>query len=198
MAYKASTAILGASATSNALCFDISVNYSECTAAFLSLGARRVVVIEPLPTRTLDLTLPNIALNKRAAESCVSQWSRGGTPEEDAGHAVNGNPEKDYGFHTGFEPYPWWMVDLGSAAQPHFIRIYNRDFVSDSVQLRASLLLVEVSNDGKQWKPLFHTRPGHLFGGYSGGSPLLWSAKKPVETRIRSNFHPASRGAAPC
>ena len=76
------------------------------------------------------------------------------------------------------------MVDLGSAAQPHFIRIYNRDFVSDSVQLRASLLLVEVSNDGKQWKPLFHTRPGHLFGGYSGGSPLLWSAKKPVETRF--------------
>ena len=133
---------------------------------------------------TLDLTLPNIALNKRATQSSVSQWSRGSTPEEDARHAVNGNPEKDYGFHTDFEPYPWWMVDLGNTAQMHFIRIYNRDFVSDSVQLRASPLLVEVSNEGKQWKPLFHTPPGHLFGGYRGGSPLLWSAKEPVEARF--------------
>ena len=133
---------------------------------------------------SLNLTLPNIARNKRATQSSISQWSRGSTPEEDAGHAINGNPEKDYGFHTDFEPYPWWMVDLGSAAQVHFIRIYNRDFVSDSVQLRASPLLVEVSNEGEHWKPLFNTRPGYLFGGYSGGSPLLWSAKEPLEARF--------------
>jgi FkbM family methyltransferase len=34
---------------SQALCFDIGANFGECTAAFLSLGARRVVAVEPQP-----------------------------------------------------------------------------------------------------------------------------------------------------
>ena len=80
--------------------------------------------------RPVDLTLPNIALNKRATQSSLSQWSRGSTPEEDAGQAVNGLPAKDYAFHTDNEHNPWWMVDLGSAAQIHLIRIYNRDLRS--------------------------------------------------------------------
>jgi FkbM family methyltransferase len=33
----------------NALCFDIGANHGEHTAAFLSLGARRVVAVEPQP-----------------------------------------------------------------------------------------------------------------------------------------------------
>src|SRR5262245_33059086 len=33
----------------NALCFDVGANHGEHTAAFLSLGARRVVAVEPQP-----------------------------------------------------------------------------------------------------------------------------------------------------
>ena len=76
-----------------------------------------------LPTRplqdelSLDLTLPNIALNKKATQSSVSKWSRGITPEEDARRGVDGNPAKDYGFHTDDDENPWWMVDFGGTAK---------------------------------------------------------------------------------
>jgi len=132
----------------------------------------------------IDLTLPNLALNKRATQSSLSRWSIGSTLEQDAANAVNGNPSKEYGFHTDNVSNPWWMVDLGSAARMHFIRIFNRDLVPESIQLRASPLVVEVSSDGEQWSPLFRTRPGQLFGGFSAGRPLVWSTKDPVETRF--------------
>ena len=52
------------------------------------------------------------------------------------------------------------------------------------MQRRASPLVVEVSNDEGQWTLLFRTKPGQLFGGYSGGRPLVWSAPAPVEARF--------------
>ena len=79
----------------------------------------------------IDLSLPNLAMNKPATQSSLSRWSRGSTLEEDAGNAVNGNPSKDYGFHTDHELNPWWMVDLGITAYIHFIRIFNRQFVPE-------------------------------------------------------------------
>jgi FkbM family methyltransferase len=132
----------------------------------------------------VDLSLPNLALNKRATQSSLSRWSKGSTLEEDAGNAVNGNPSKDYGFHTDHEVDPWWMVDLGTCAHVHFIRIFNRQFVPEWMQRRASPLVVEASNDGDQWTALFRTKSGQLFGGYSGGQPLVWSAPAPVEGRF--------------
>jgi hypothetical protein len=132
----------------------------------------------------VDPSLPNLALNKPATQSSLSGWSKGSTLEEDAGNAVNGNPSKDYGFHTDLEPNPWWMVDLGTSARVHFIRIFNRQFVPEWMQRRASPLVVDVSNDAEEWTPLFRTKPGQLFGGYSAGRPLVWSASAPVEARF--------------
>jgi hypothetical protein len=105
-------------------------------------------------------------------------------PSADAGHAVNGEPSKDYGFHTNNDPSPWWMVDLESVAMVHLIRIFNRDVALEWMQRRASPLVVEASNDGEWWTLLFQTYPGHLFGGYSGESPLVWSPSSPVEARF--------------
>lgn len=132
----------------------------------------------------LDLSLPNLALGKLATQSSVSEWSRGATPEKDAGNAVNGQPSQDYGCHTDNDPNPWWMVDLASTARVSFIRIFNRDFIPDWMQRRASPLLVEASVDGKVWTLLLRTEQGHLFGGYSGGAPLVWSSSEPVEARF--------------
>jgi F5/8 type C domain len=142
-----------------------------------------------LPTRPIqeevppDLTLPNLALNKPATQSSLSQWSKGTTVEEDAGYAVSGDPSRD-GFHTNSDPNPWWMVDLGSTAQVHFIRIFNRERIPDWIQQRANPLVVELSDDGEKWDTLFRTNRGQVFGGYSGGRPLLWSTKHPVEARF--------------
>jgi hypothetical protein len=132
----------------------------------------------------IDITLPNIAINKRAIQSSLSKWSKGRTLEADATNAVNGDPSKDYGFHTDNDPPPWWMVDLGNTALVHFIRIFNRDLVPDWIQRRASPLTIEASVDGEQWNLLLRTQPGHLFGGYSGGRPLVWSTKDLVEARF--------------
>lgn len=143
-----------------------------------------------LPTRpmqnklSIDLTLSNLAINKRATQSSLSQWSKGSSVEEDAGNAVNGKPWEDYGFHTDEEDNPWWMVDLGRPSQLQFMRIFNRDPVPEWIQRRASPLVVEVSNDRDQWRILFSTEPGQIFGGYWGGRPLLWGAQQPIEARF--------------
>ena len=142
-----------------------------------------------LPTRPvqeevpLDLTLSNLAVNKPATQSSLSQWSKGATVEEDAGYAVSGDPSQD-GFHTNDDPNPWWMVDLGSTAQVHFIRIFNRERIPEWIKQRANPLVIELSEDGEQWDTLFCTRRGQVFGGYDGGRPLLWSTKHPVTARF--------------
>jgi F5/8 type C domain len=143
-----------------------------------------------LPTAPLqgdvvvDVSLANIALNKPATQSSLSQWSKGTTPEEDAANAVNGNPSKDYGFHTEADSEPWWLVDLERVAEIHYLRIFNRDFVPEDLQRRTSPLRVEISNDRSNWSELFITRTGQVFGGYSTGRPLLWTAKDPVKARF--------------
>jgi hypothetical protein len=142
------------------------------------------------PTRPMqadlpaNLTLANLALNKRATQSSLSQWSVGATLAQDAANAVNGNPAKDFGFHTDQEHGPWWMVDLGGTARIGFIRIFNRNNAPLVILQRASPLVVEASHDGIQWQVMFRTRHGQVFGGYGGGRPLVWSAPQPVEARF--------------
>lgn len=131
---------------------------------------------QPDPTNIqVDSALLNIALNKPAMQSSLSNWSKGQTLEADAGNAVDGNLSKEYGFHTDMEEHPWWMVDLGALATIQFIRIFNREAM-EYVQLRASPLLIETSRDKEVWTPLFQTPHDHLFSGFSGGKPLVWGA----------------------
>jgi hypothetical protein len=135
-------------------------------------------------SETIDPSLQNLALHKEASQSSLSPWSRGITLAEDAGTAVNGRPWEGDGFHTGQDDGPWWQVDLGKVAEIRSMRIFNRDRQPDWVQKRASPLLVEFSRDGAQWERLFATQAGHVFGGYSDGSPLIWSTDCPVMARF--------------
>jgi hypothetical protein len=41
-----------------------------------------------------------------------------------------------------------------------------------------------VSTDGQNWRELFRTRAGQIFGGYSAGRPLVWCAEVPVAGRF--------------
>jgi hypothetical protein len=153
---------------------------------YLEIGRLRgYLPTRPMPNeQRIDLTLPNLALNRRATQSSLSRASRGATLEEDAARAVNGRPWEEYGFHTNEEDNPWWMVDLGSVAHVHSMRIFNIGRMPDSVQRRASPLVAEASNDGREWRLLFRTAPGQIFGGYTAGRPLLWSAPEPVEAQF--------------
>jgi hypothetical protein len=153
---------------------------------YLEVGRLRgYLPTRPTPHgRPLDLTLPNLALNKPATQSSISQWSRGRSLGEDAGNAVNGKPWEDIGFHTDEELNPWWMVDLGVASNVHYIRIFNRDRVPEHIQRRAAPLVIEVSDDGDCWRFLLRTQNGQIFGGYSGGHPLVWSGQASVEARF--------------
>src|SRR5579883_576303 len=143
-----------------------------------------------LPTAQLghdesfNLLLPNIALNKSATQSSISEWSRGRSPETDAARALDGNAAKDYGFHTDREDCPWWEVDLGSVAHVHALRIFNRDSSAEWLLRRASPLIVEISEDREKWRILFRTKLGQIFGGFSSGCPLVWTCEKPENARF--------------
>ena len=111
------------------------------------------------------MSYQNIARGRRAWQSSISQWSKGSTIEEDAMGATNGDPTKDYGFHTDFETNPWWMVDLGGKYDIREIRIYNRNYKGNPiVQSRASPILIETSLDNDVWVQFFSTEPGFVFG----------------------------------
>jgi hypothetical protein len=128
--------------------------------------------------------LTNLARNKKATQSSVSNWSRGRTAEEDAANAVNGDFSKHYGFHTNIDLHPWWMVDFGQVGEIRAIRIFNRNEDNEYLLMRASPLLIEISITGHQWFPLFRTSNGFRFTGFNGGHPLEWRADEPVDARF--------------
>ena len=105
----------------------------------------------------------NIARGCRASQSSMSIWSH----PDDAQGGVDGVIDGYFGFHTEFEPNPWWMVDFGAVAQFDEIVIYNR---MDGCSERASALRVIISSDGERWECI-HTQGGIPFGGIDG-NPL--------------------------
>jgi hypothetical protein len=131
----------------------------------------------------IDPSLSNLARGKPATQSSISPWSRGATLEQDAANAVNGDPAKDYAFHTAEDPNPWWMVDLGTPARLAFIRIFNRE-APPLIQWRAAPLVVEGSLTGEDWHLLFETRRDSYFSGYNGRQPLVRQIEHPAPIRL--------------
>jgi len=110
-------------------------------------------------------SLVNIALGRPAKQS--SYYSQPARLEESQG-AVDGKKDGRFGFHTQFEPNPWWQVDLGSVIPLTEIRIFNRlDCCSD----RARTIQVLLSNDENNWTRVFANN-GSTFGG-NDGKPLV-------------------------
>lgn len=88
----------------------------------------------------------------------------------DAAGAVDGVKDGKYAFHTGFEPNPWWQVDLGQPTPIGRIVVYNRLDYAPGLH-NADTLRILTSDDGKSWT-LRYDNQGKHFGGISGAKPL--------------------------
>jgi hypothetical protein len=125
------------------------------------------------PMAAYETPLPNLALNRPAWQSSTSNWSRGCGIQQDAMRAVNGDREKEIGFHTDLDDSPWWLVDCSCAFILREVHIYNRKGPLQ-LQERATPLRVEVSRDLKRWSLVYETAQGTLFGvGLNRYTPLV-------------------------
>ncbi|MBN1421692.1 MAG: discoidin domain-containing protein, partial [Planctomycetes bacterium] len=110
----------------------------------------------------------------------------------DAAGAVDGVKNGRYGFHVGFQPNPWWQVDLGAATRITRITrivIYNRLDYAPGLHNADDLVIltsndVAPKDDGTSWS-LRYDNKGVFFGGVGRGSPLVvdWTAA-PVAARF--------------
>ncbi len=83
------------------------------------------------------------------------------------GGAVNGLVTGTYGFHTGFDNPPWWMVDLEAVHSLTKMWIFNR-LDSPSTLQHIKIL---VSEDGREWTLRVEHKSDGNFGG-AWGEPL--------------------------
>jgi hypothetical protein len=122
---------------------------------------------------------PNIALGKPATQSSVSPQSRIVALRPDAGGAVNGLVTGTYGFHTGHDDPPWWMVDLEDHYHLTEIWIFNRLDVESNLQH----FRVFISANGREWTLLVDHRSEGNFGG-AWGEPLTIAIGEEIITRF--------------
>ena len=93
----------------------------------------------------------DLALCKPARSSSVSRWSRYPDPDRDACGANGEQLADDFGFHTGLDVDPWWMVDLLGEHLIEEVAIVNRA----SQQQRFRSFRIESSLDGASWTTRF-------------------------------------------
>lgn len=103
----------------------------------------------------------NLALNKPATQSSVSEWSHSRVAEQDARGANDGKISRDMGFHTDIEQDPWWQVDLEGEFLIRKVVIFNRQIQAHRLKYFSLL----GSLDGHQWKRMFRKTDGTVFGG---------------------------------
>jgi hypothetical protein len=89
--------------------------------------------------------------------------------EEDAAGAVDGIKDGNWGFHTSLEKDPWWQVNLGQPVKLDRVVIYNR---CDGFAERNSRIIVLLSTDGQQFRPVYQ-HGGSVFYGATDGKPLI-------------------------
>ena len=105
--------------------------------------------------------LTDVALQKPATQSSVSQWSHHSTVEEDALGANSGVIPPDYGFCTGKELNPWWQVDLEDEFDVEKVVIINR--LNCASRLRNFSILKSL--DGDIWQVIYQKSDELVVGG---------------------------------
>ena len=108
----------------------------------------------------------------RATDQCTQQDAAGGCDGVIDGH---------FGFHTQQEENPWWQVDLGQTLPLDRIVIYNR---GDGVAQRAARLKILLSENGRDWQPLYE-HDGSEFLGFADQKPLQVVAGDRVARYVR-------------
>ncbi len=106
---------------------------------------------------------PNVAICKPSQQSSFYEGELTGK-DHLRGHANDGYRSGGCGFHTSFEPNPWWVVDLLDQYFIKEIHIYNRTG-TPGIAERASNVNIEISKDKASWQPVFATAgtpPGNI------------------------------------
>ena len=114
----------------------------------------------PLRVNAIERPGVNVALNKPATQSSLSQHSR----PNDAQGAVNGVINGRFGFHTGFEMRPWWQVDLGEVVPIEEVLIFNR---CDQCSARAYSFILKIATEPGAFEEVY-AQGGKAFGGAIG------------------------------
>jgi hypothetical protein len=117
--------------------------------------------------------LPNVALLKPSFQSSI--YTSGDDSAEPAGAKIidggnNGLRTGTYGFHTEYEPEPWWCVDLLSLHRIAEIHIYNR-IDNTSILHRSAPIRIAASSDSIHWRILADRTGREPFG--ADGKPLV-------------------------
>ena len=73
-----------------------------------------------------------------------------------------------FGFHTGDDDPPWWMIDLEASYRLDEIWIFNRLDVPSNLQH----FRIFISANGREWPSLVDHRSDGNFGG-AWGEPLI-------------------------
>src|SRR5690348_4488905 len=97
--------------------------------------------------------LVNVAVNRPALQSSISQWSK----PDDPGRAVSSalHARGGFAFCTSVEATPFWSVDLQSAFRIRRITVFNRE---DTAADRSCPLIIETSVTGQAWSEICTVR----------------------------------------
>jgi hypothetical protein len=126
--------------------------------------------------------LPNVALNKSADQSSISEWSLGATTKQDAGGAVDGNITGQFSFHTALETDPWWEVDLEDTFLVSEIWIHNRVDRVDTKR-RFQSFKIDALNEKGIWTRLY-TGVDPVEVGGRDGYPFVLKLSPAVLARV--------------
>jgi hypothetical protein len=125
---------------------------------------------------------PNIALGKPATQSSVCPYSRNQDLRQDAAGAVNGLVTGSFGFHTGNDEQPWWMVDLEAEHAISAIWIFNRiDLPGRARNLRLFISRI----GGEDWVEVPCPQGEQPFGGAYGKPLMVDLPEHPVARFVR-------------
>lgn len=145
--------------------------YGTAREHYEQIGRVNGYEFDPLEKLAWRHERPNLALNKPALQSSVSEWSRERTPAQDAAGAVNGEVGLIYNFHTALEDEPWWRVDLGAMHNITEIWVFNR-MDHAGLEMRAARLAVEIAGKDAAYAEVFRYDSPQPFGG-ADGKPLV-------------------------
>lgn len=95
----------------------------------------------------------NIAFKKPAMISSTCKWSRYDDKAQEALIGNNGEKGRNTYFHTAWELFPWWQVDLEAPSRIDAITIFNR--LDQSERLKSFRVLV--SMDGYNWSECYRS-----------------------------------------
>ena len=107
-------------------------------------------------------SVTNVALDKPALQSSISEWSLGRTIEADACIATNGDITSNIFFHTDHEVSPWWQVDLQEEFIIESIRIFNRRDIPE--RLKHFTVLTSLTGETGDWLKLYRKDTDIIFG----------------------------------